>query len=283
MKCLNYLYLDFPCGQCMACRLNKQREKAMRISHELQYHNDNVFVTLTYKPEMLPKGATLVKADMQKFMKRVRKAIEPDQVRFFGAGEYGELGLRPHYHLILFGISVNDKRVFDDLHYLPGLDLYKCTCKCWDKGFVSVGKVTEARVNYVAKYVVKKVTGKLSADFYGDKLPEFCLCSRNPGLGYQYAEEHLPRMKADNCCVVRGKKTVIPRYYVDKFFSDEDKSKKRYQRLNYLEDQVSKDKPLRKELGTVGYRRLLEDKLQTAKEILAKRLQRKGNTKCQIE
>ena len=38
-----------PCGQCMACRLNKSRDWATRCVLEAKMHKDNCFVTLTYK------------------------------------------------------------------------------------------------------------------------------------------------------------------------------------------------------------------------------------------
>ena len=116
----------FPCGQCMACRLNKQREKAMRIGHELQYHKESVFITLTYDPEHLPENGSLVKSDVQKFLKRLRKRLGVERVRYFLCGEYGELGNRPHYHLIVFGLSYNDTRIFEDLQYKPSQDVYYC-------------------------------------------------------------------------------------------------------------------------------------------------------------
>ena len=37
------------CGQCRGCRLEYSRQWAVRIMHEAQMHESNVFVTLTYK------------------------------------------------------------------------------------------------------------------------------------------------------------------------------------------------------------------------------------------
>lgn len=283
MKCLHYLEQRFPCGQCIACRLNKQREKALRLSHELQYHKNSVFVTLTYAPENLPEFHSLVKKDVQDFLKKVRKRVEPDRIRYFACGEYGseEHTSHPHYHLIIFGLSYNDKRVFENVQYNPSHDVYYCKCKVWDKGFVSVGKVSQARINYVAKYVVKKVTGKLSKQEYGDRLPEFSLCSRNPGLGYQYALDHLSRLKQDDCCTVRGRKMMIPRYYIDKFYSEIDKNHRALNRDKAVVEQIKEQRPVFDEYG-LGYSQLLKDRVKTAKEIIARKLQMKGKTKCQV-
>lgn len=273
----------FPCGQCMACRLNKQREKAMRISHELQYHKDSVFITLTYDDKHLPSNNSLVKSDVQKFLKRLRKRIGVERVRYFLCGEYGEQGNRPHYHLIVFGLRYSDSRIFEDLQYKPSQDVYYCKCKCWDKGFVSVGKVNQARIDYVAKYVVKKITGKIADEYYGDRLPEFSLSSKNPGLGYKYAKDHENRLKQDDYCTVRGVKCSIPRYYIDKLYDPIDKIRRSHKRDDVITEMYESHRDEFDHYGAMRYAKLVQDKLNTAKEIIARRLQSKGKTKCQVK
>ena len=54
----------------------------MRCVHEMQMHDASCFVTLTYRPECLPEGGSLLYADFQAFMKRLRKRIGVP-VRFF--------------------------------------------------------------------------------------------------------------------------------------------------------------------------------------------------------
>lgn len=64
----------------------------------------NEWVSGTYKP--LP---TLVYADGQKFLKRVRfKASQAGlgHLRYLLAGEYGDLNARPHFHLTLWGLPL---------------------------------------------------------------------------------------------------------------------------------------------------------------------------------
>lgn len=36
--------------------------------HEASLHEDSIFVTLTYRPDALPDGGTLVKRDLQLFL-----------------------------------------------------------------------------------------------------------------------------------------------------------------------------------------------------------------------
>ena len=82
MKCLVNL-TGFGCGQCYACRLNRQQEKATRINHEAQQYKNNVFITLTYSDEYLPKDLSLNKEDLRGFEKRLRYYVSPQKIRFF--------------------------------------------------------------------------------------------------------------------------------------------------------------------------------------------------------
>ena len=62
-----------PCGKCLACRIARRQEWSMRVIHELSGYKDAVFLTLTYSDEFLPDHGSLVVADLQKFIKRLRK------------------------------------------------------------------------------------------------------------------------------------------------------------------------------------------------------------------
>src|SRR6266571_4497618 len=101
-----------PCGQCRGCRASYSREWAMRCMHEASMHADNCFLTLTYSDEYLPRNNSLDKSAFPLFMKRLRKAIAPQRVRYFHVGEYGERSGRPHYNALLFGYDPPDKVLF---------------------------------------------------------------------------------------------------------------------------------------------------------------------------
>lgn len=133
----------------MECRIARSREWTTRLLHELQSWDSAQFVTLTYDTEHLPSDSGLHKDDLQKFMKRLRKELDYDQrkIRYFGCGEYGDLGDRPHYHLIIFGLGL--KKADQDL-----------VKSHWKNGFVKIGTVTEHSCRYVTDYILKKYSGK---------------------------------------------------------------------------------------------------------------------------
>jgi len=160
---------DFPCGQCMACRINKARKWKARLILEWyteSHKGAGAFVTLTYAPEHLPADGVR-KRDLQLFMKRYRKLVDQAHVRFDGVGEDGEVSGRAHYHVILFGVdpqwvSANIRRV-------------------WKLGLTHVGFISEASLAYVADYSLKALRRHESCS--DGRNPPFRLMSRRPGIG----------------------------------------------------------------------------------------------------
>lgn len=134
------------------------------------------FVTLTYSDEWLPAGATVVPRDMQLFLKRLRGAVAPVRIRYYGVGEYGDRKFRPHYHLALFGLPA----VPVGKHLPP---CACCLCSSWSQGLVHVGEVTMESAAYIASYTVKKMT-RVTDPRLGGRHPEFARMSLRPGIGH---------------------------------------------------------------------------------------------------
>ena len=186
------------CGQCLACRINKRREWVHRIMLESSVRGDNAFVTLSYNDENLPRledgRGNLVPKDMQDWLKRFRKSIEPIKVRYYGVGEYGDDTERPHFHFALFnypscvrGITYggNPKLIYDEeRHKTRTFCCAVCDAvyRSWGKGAVVLGTLTEDSANYIAGYVVKKMTRPEDIRLEG-RHPEFARMSLRPGIG----------------------------------------------------------------------------------------------------
>ena len=45
---LEFAHFQLPCGKCLACRLERARQWAVRGFHEAQMHPHSSFITLTY-------------------------------------------------------------------------------------------------------------------------------------------------------------------------------------------------------------------------------------------
>lgn len=234
-----------PCGQCIGCRLEYSRQWAVRCCHEASLWDENSFVTLTYSDENLPKNKSINKDDVQKFIKRLRRSVEPKKIRYFGCGEYGEKFSRPHYHLCLFNLDFSDREVFYSgkktrwkNRWKKGNDntIYTSEMleKVWNKGFCSIGELTFESAAYVARYVTKKVNGKNVNEWYEGKMPEFAVMSRRPGIGHDWIKKYSNDVYPKDFHTLNGIKMKPNRYYdsiyekANKEKFDEIKKKRRY-------------------------------------------------------
>jgi len=213
--------VTLPCGQCIGCRLEHSRQWAIRCVHEAQMHEQNCFITLTYADEHLPPGNTLRLDHWQKFMKRLRKH-HGHRIRFYHCGEYGTHHGRPHYHACLFGHQFADKKLWrqsreNPLYRSPSLE------KLWPFGFSTIGDVTFQSAAYVARYIVKKVTGEKAEQHYQwadadtgeihQQRPEYTTMSRRPGIGKAWLDKYTPDVYPGDYIVLNGKKLKPPKYY----------------------------------------------------------------------
>lgn len=202
--------MTVPCGKCMGCRIALRREWSVRIMHELDsFGSIGSFITLTYSDINLPENGTLRKDHWQKFMKRLRKYYPDKKIRFYACGEYGGEKKRPHYHAIIFGISLDDleaKRVNNRL-------ISRVIERLWRDGFNVVGTVTTDSAQYVAGYIEKKLTGEAGEEEYEKtgRIAPFSLCSQ--GIGKNYCEANSEQIKQLLNITVKGKNVGIPRYY----------------------------------------------------------------------
>lgn len=217
-----YDWIEIPCGKCIECRLSYSRQWAERMMLEAQQYDSNYFVTLTYADQYLNWSydglyQSLNKKDVQDFMKRLRRYFEPDRIRFYAAGEYGDRTKRPHYHLILFNLHLDDLEI---IGYSGKYPLYNSAVmsKIWPFGHVVISPISWDTCAYTARYVVKKQQGYNNALY--DELGierEFCLMSRRPGLARQYFDENYQKIYETDEIIYGtkdgGHKIKPPRYF----------------------------------------------------------------------
>lgn len=212
--------LALPCGKCIGCKQAKAQEWAARAMHEAREHEHSIFATLTYAPQHLPKGGTLLPRDLTLFLKRLRQAmarhrshppaLNHGKLRYLASGEYGDIGGRPHYHAILFGVQVTDSVLCghgkngDPLYSSPTLD------KLWRFGTVTFGELTMASAAYTASYTIKSIGTQCDDD--GVIRDPFLVVSLKPGLGEKYALRYAGDLRS-GALIVDGHPTRIPRYY----------------------------------------------------------------------
>lgn len=198
-----------PCGQCVGCRLERSRQWAIRISQEASLYDTNCFITLTYTDQYCPKSLDL--RHFQLFMKRLRKKYG-NGIRFFHCGEYGDLNGRPHYHSALLNFDFPDKKLY---YSNNGFNYYlsESLSELWPYGIHLISDLTYDSAGYIARYVLKKITGDSAVDAYKDKKPPYVTMSRRPGIGYPWIEKYLESVYNLDRIVVKGHESLPPRYY----------------------------------------------------------------------
>lgn len=188
MKCFKAINVKgqlLPCGQCINCRINKQRKWAARIIMEYMYHPQrSYFVTLTYKPEKLPKSeivndkgepcGSLAKKKFLQWLKNVQKDPRIGVFRYYAVGEYGDLNGRAHYHLAVF--PEHPSQVM-------------AVCGQWERryGWAKAAEINSSRASYLAQYTTKKLTG--IHKYREGQEPLFRTSSRSPPLGSAFVAD----------------------------------------------------------------------------------------------
>lgn len=212
--------VKIPCGQCIGCRLERSRQWAIRCVHESQLHDKNCFITLTYDDENLPRDGSLDHRDWVLFFKRLRKKYGRG-IRYYMCGEYGETTARPHYHACVFGLDFDDKSPWSER---DGIVTYTSETlrNLWGMGHATVGAVTFNSAAYVARYVMKKVTGQKAEEHYQtitewgevfDRRPEYTQMSRRPGIAADWLRKFQSDAYPSDFIVLRGAKMKPPKFY----------------------------------------------------------------------
>lgn len=320
------VHMSVPCGQCIGCRLKHSREWAIRMIHELKSWDQAWFVTLTYNNENLPKNGCLSKpilnaegkqikqSHFQGFMKNLRSANPGKTLRYYHCGEYGKicqncgkswvlhqkshknycgctnwletLG-RPHYHAIIYNLELDDLKVKGKTKAGHLIYTSKKLERIWQKGFVTIGKVTFESCAYVSRYITKKINGQSKDEHYtrpeivdidtGEisaltKLePEYATMSRRPAIGRYWLEQYAmtdvyPHDKVK--LTRRNEKTKLcqpPRYY-DKYLQehhpemyDDIKKKRKEEAFKQKDDNTPERLAVKEYLKNIQMKKLIRD------------------------
>lgn len=233
---------QIPCGKCIGCRLDYAKEWANRCYLESTMKSPNWFVTLTYDDAHLPMNYlftdeeclsvnSLKKDDLSGFIKRLRRHYDyhniPNDLSFYACGEYGSNFFRPHYHILLFGIPINDLVYHSTKN---GFITYNSPTfdSLWKRGFVTINEFSYETASYVARYMLKKQKGDASIQYSNlDIVPEFSQMSRNPGIAQSYYSTHKDEIFNNGYISVKTAKGVfhekVPKYFMRLLEKDDPK------------------------------------------------------------
>lgn len=262
--------LQLPCGKCLACRMDKARDWAIRCQLELQEHQTASFTTLTYDDQYLPP--TLQKRDLQLFLKRMRKG---GKLRFFASGEYGDTTYRPHYHAILYGVNKNQNDRIET---------------AWQKGHTRTHEVTPATIAYVAGYTVKKIRSQFdqqndeervdpeTGEVYDWQQP-FVQMSRKPGIG---GEARKWAQSWRSFAIQNGHTVPVPRFLHEAYKKQATPiqlEELEYEKYLHIMKKVTKEKQQNTKTEQLQILQKKEDYRLKTLEIIAQAQQRKQDEK----
>lgn len=233
-------HLKVPCGSCLYCLRFRQAQWVARLIEHLRQHpGTSYFITMTYSPENVPADPEtglmqVSKSDIKKLNMDLRKRFQqgffysdldldighlhekidlPKDLRFqyYITTEYGPEGGVPHAHSVYYNLPDN--------RYLVSL-LFE---QIWNKGIVRVYKASDRTIGYITKYLVNSKV----CDTYDPRFQARPFSLMSKGLGLSYVSRMSSWHQADpvnrSLSVYHGEKSVMPRYWRDKIFSDDQK------------------------------------------------------------
>lgn len=259
--------MTLPCGKCIACKIARSREWATRMLHESFYHKDKVFLTLTYDDEHLLKlkNYSINKNVLQKFMRRIRKKYKHKKFKYLACGEYGDpkKTWRPHYHIILLGLGIDDD--FEKIILPDTKRTIVYNHPSWKYGYIHIGSVTYFSCRYMVKYIYEMKN-------YG-LLPmmenPFMLCSK--GIGKQFVIDNEKKLLQDLSVRINGHLTGLPRYYKKILKKLHDEKNKELLTERFLQKRIDNDEKLYRVLKTKKipetkmYEKILKERIIRAK------------------
>lgn len=209
--------LEVPCGKCLECLKKYQNDWTIRMYEEILYRKKCSFLTFTYREKITWKDRrlkypystfnippqkivpmlvdiktgdvhrTVYKKHIQDAFKRFREYRKKKGLTtpftYFVTSEYGPRTLRPHYHILVFGLDLQELLPLrQDWQYRYGYTK--------DSNVTFGQKSAFNTAKYVAKYCSKGVFENPKVK-QGKVFKTFHLISKK--LGYHYVDLHKQR------------------------------------------------------------------------------------------
>lgn len=201
--------IKYPCGNCIGCRIDKLRMWSARCEYEAK-KGQNAFVTLTYDDLHLhfKEGASMPSLDrleLKKYFDRVYRAYEnkykkKPEYKYFSSAEYGGIFLRPHYHILFFGLDFkNDKDIIE---------------KTWKLGQIKILPLLKGSIKYVVDYFTKEmINGEQAVKRFDTKGLERPFVSHSQGIGRGLYFENSEQIKKTGKIIIGSRTFPVPTYY----------------------------------------------------------------------
>ncbi|UDN67606.1 replication initiator protein [robinz microvirus RP_71] len=230
----SFVTLTYNDASLPSTRRGPDGPRARDVRLGLPQRIDNDTHAETHAHEIQPEVASLSKADLHAFTQRLNSDVRRRSgkgVKYYACGEYGDRTNRPHYHIAIYGEDFTDDRIYWK-RAQSGNNLYRSSrlARLWPHGDADIGDLTFESAAYIARYILKKITGTKALDHYlrtnerGEQYwltPEFNVMSRRPGIAKEWITKYKDDVYPHDHVISRGYPAKPPRYY-DKYLEEVD-------------------------------------------------------------
>lgn len=157
------------------------------------------------KRKRKPKKKVFKSSHLTLFFKTLRNAGNKN-LRYYAVGEYGGITFRPHYHIIMFNVEIQE------------------VLNAWPHGEVHFGTVSEASIGYTLKYISKEK--QIPQHQNDDRVREYSRMSK--GIGANYLTDNMKQWHKNDLDhrlfipLEDGKKAPMPRYYKERIYNKQE-------------------------------------------------------------
>lgn len=224
------LHIPVGCKKCIECKKQKSREWQIRLTEDVKYNTNGVFVTLTFNDIEMKKLNNEIDKNIQGYERD--NAIAKLATKRFRERWRKRTGKSPRHWLITELGHKGTERIH--MHGIIWTDEREYIKKHWDYGYVWIQKqgknVGGAVTTYITKYITK-------VDTKHKEYKEIILCSA--GIGKKFTEQdkigyyEFKDDKTNEQYITKNRtKLGMPIYYRNKLWSEEEREKLWINRLN---------------------------------------------------
>lgn len=214
---------EFDCGACPECLRKRASQWVLRAVYEARV-SFGFMATFTYDNFLRDKKGKILrsssgvpletpvnpylrvnKRDVQLFIKRLRKHFPDNKIKYIACAEYGSRTHRAHYHMLIFGLPLNDVRPYKKSKRGNQIYWSDTLYKLWNHGIVTVDSlnIRAAAAMYCTKYCAKSRS-----------LDTFILCSQHIGYDELYKDFN------GRNYMIEGREFTVPRFIWERYISE---------------------------------------------------------------